>query len=177
MLYGKFRLMVLPELDDLSYCRKRFFIYRMTARQGYTTWFHLSVDFSIVSAHDKVISEYKLQDWQGAPHTIRAEGKLIDGRFICFLRDFSSEERCCVYLFPNFRTSHNKPCCGICLHQTWDKDAPDCLSRAIIHDAPVADWLKPGLLDDMTGKSLDDLWEAEFLVTHLTLVRSRHKIT
>lgn len=168
--------MVLPELDNLAHCRKKLFIYRMTVHKGYTRWFHLVVDFSIVHAPDKVISEYKLLDWQELPHTIRAEGKLIDGRFICSFRDLSSEQLCCVYLFPYFRTGRNKPCSGICLHQTWDKDAPDCLSRAIIHDAPVAGWEKDGLLDEETGKLLDDLWEAEFLNTHLTVERSLHKI-
>ena len=164
------------ESNDLRLCRKKLFIYRMTVNQGHTRWFHLAVDFSTVHAPDKVISEYKLIDWQGSPRTIRAEGKLIDDRFICVLRDLDSDERSCVYMLPYFCSERDGPRCGVCLHETWDKDAPDCLSRAIIHDKPVVDWKKDGLVDEETGELLDKMWEAGFLTTHLTLERSGHKV-
>ena len=101
---------------------------------------------------------------------------MIDDRFICVFSDRSAEELCCVYLFPHFRTAKNELRCGICLHQTWDPDAPDCLSRAIIHDLPVLDWDKDGLVDEETGSSLDDLWEATFATTHLVLKKSFEKL-
>ncbi len=164
------------ESNDLRLCRKKLFIYRMTVHQGHTRWFHLAVDFSTVHAPDKVISEYTLTDWQGSPHTIRAEGNLVDDRFICVFRDLGSDERSCVYMFPYFCSERHEPRCGICLHETWDKEAPDCLSRAIVHDAPVAGWEKDGLVDDETGELLDDMWEAGFLTNHLTLERSGHKV-
>ena len=168
--------MGLPETEDLVDYRKKFFIYRMTVNQGYTRWFYLSVDFSIVHSPRKVIAEYELTDWQGTSRTIRAEGELIDDRFICIFRDLSTEELCCVYLFPHFRTAHNELRCGICLHQTWDQDAPDCLSRAIINDVPVLGWEKDGIVDQKTGSALDDLWETKFAATHLILERSLEKI-
>ena len=168
--------MGLSESNFLAQCRKKFFIYRMTVNQGYTRWFHLTVDFSIVHAPDRLISENQLTDWQGTEHTIRAEGELIDDRFICIFRDLSSEEHCCVYLFPHFRTAQNELRCGTCLHQTWDQNAPDCLSRAIIHDAPVLDWVKDGLVDREVESSLDELWEKSFSTTHLILEKSQKKI-
>lgn len=157
-------------------CLRKFFIYRMTVNQGYTKWFHLTVDFSDAQASNKVISEYELTDWEGASRTIRAEGELIDDRFICTFRDLSGEELCCVYLFPHFLSGRNELRCGMCLHQTWDRDAPDCLSRAIIHSAPVLNWEQEGLVEKKTGDSLDDLWEARFPATHLILERSHKKI-
>jgi len=168
--------MGLPESDDLAHCRKRFFIYRMTVHGGRTRWFHLSVDFSKIHDPHKVISEQTLTDWQGSQRTIRTEGELIDERFICIFRDLGADELCCVYLFPHFRTAQNEPRCGICMHQTWDRDAPDCLSRAIIHDEPVSGWKKDGVVDEETGSSLDDLWEATFAATHLILARSLTRI-
>ena len=168
--------MVRAELDDLVHCRKKLFIYRMTIHQGYTRWFHLSVDFSNTCDPDRVVSEYELPDWQGSVHAIRAEGRLIDGRFVCFFRDFSSKELSCVYLFPRFCAGQNKPSCGVCLHQTWDQNAPDCLSRAIIHDKPVAGQTQAGLLDDASGTLLDELWEADFLTSHLALPKSLQQV-
>ena len=168
--------MVVSEQDDLALCRKKLFIYRMTVNQGCTRWFHLSVDFSTVDAPDKVISEYKLTDWQGSSHTIRAEGRIVDGRFICVFRELGGDQLSCVYLFPYFRIRRDQPGFGVCLHETWAPDAPDCLSRAIIHDAPLAGWEKNGLVDEETGNLLDDMWEAGFLATHLTLERSGHKV-